>query len=102
MWFCHDGQCGGLADRLSGLTYTLLLAVMSQRVLLFDWRDSRISQNTYLEPNAIDWRLTEEENDKAFRWDNRVKADQSAGKDSVTYVPISVAWASRQANQKKN
>ena len=36
VWVClHD--CGGLGDRIKGMTYTLLLAMFSQRRLLITW-----------------------------------------------------------------
>lgn len=58
IWFCGEELCGGIGDRLRGLTFTLLLAMASQRVLLFDWQDSRrYPPNTFLEPNVIDWQI---------------------------------------------
>ena len=61
--------CGGLGDRIRGVTYTLLLAMLSRRVFLLDWRDSRLDKGpqTYLEPNMIDWRLTHEDEESIRR-----------------------------------
>ena len=46
MWVClHD--CGGLGDRIKGMTYTLLLAMFSQRRLLITWESY---DYTFLKP----------------------------------------------------
>ena len=50
VWQCSVlDYCGGLADRMKGVTYALLLSMFSQRRLIVNWDD------TYLEPNLIDW-----------------------------------------------
>lgn len=50
VWQCSVlDYCGGLADRMKGVTYALLLSMFSRRRLIVNWDD------TYLEPNLIDW-----------------------------------------------
>ena len=51
VWQCSVLDfCGGLADRMKGVTYALLLSMFSRRRLIINWDD------TYVEPNLIDWR----------------------------------------------
>lgn len=51
VWQCSVlDYCGGIADRMKGLTYSLLLAIFSRRRLIVSWDD------TYLETNLIDWK----------------------------------------------
>ena len=65
VWVCDvRSHCGGLADRIKGITHALVLAMLSRRVLLLDWHGREFGEQTYLEPNLIDWRLTEEERKK--------------------------------------
>ena len=50
VWRCSVlDYCGGLADRMKGVTYALLLSMFSRRRLIVNWDD------TYVEPNLIDW-----------------------------------------------
>ena len=50
VWQCSVlDYCGGLADRMKGVTYALLLSLFSRRRLIVNWDD------TFLEPNLIDW-----------------------------------------------
>ena len=50
VWQCSVlDYCGGLADRIKGVTYALLLSMFSRRRLIINWDD------TYVEPNLIDW-----------------------------------------------
>lgn len=50
VWQCSVlDYCGGLADRMKGVTYALLLSMFSRRRLIVNWDD------TYVEPNLIDW-----------------------------------------------
>lgn len=50
IWQCSTlDYCGGLTDRMKGITYSLLLAIFSRRRLIINWDD------TFLEPNLIDW-----------------------------------------------
>ena len=54
VWQCHiDQVCGGLADRLRGMTFALFLAVFSRRKLVLDWKSSFESQ--FFKPNLINW-----------------------------------------------
>lgn len=58
IWVCDVYEaCGGLADRMKGISYALILAILSQRVLLLNWRDSEFGEHSFLEANAIDWQL---------------------------------------------
>ena len=67
VWICDAHRaCGGLADRIKGVTYALLLAVLSRRVLLLDWRDRQFGEQTYLEPHLLNWNLTQEERKRAY------------------------------------
>ena len=60
VWQCHiDQVCGGLGDRVRGMTFVLLLAVFSRRKLVLDWKSSFESQ--FFKPNLINW-----EPDSAF------------------------------------
>ena len=62
IWICDAFRaCGGLADRMKGVTYSLLLAMLSRRVLILDWRRALFGEHSFLQPNAIDWQLSEEE-----------------------------------------
>ena len=50
-WMCTPHHwCGGLGDRVKGITYTLLLALLSQRRLLITWE---YFGYTFLRPNSI-------------------------------------------------
>lgn len=61
VWLCDvHHYCGGLADRLKGIAYTLLLAMFSKRVLLISWGSSVSGEKEHMQPNAIDWVLREE------------------------------------------
>ena len=55
IWQCHhiDQVCGGLVDRLKGMTFVLMLAVFSRRRLVLDWKSSYESQ--FFKPNIINW-----------------------------------------------
>ena len=67
LWVCDVySACGGLADRVKGVAYALTLAILSRRVLLLDWRDSQFGEQAFLQPNLIDWRLTQEERIAAY------------------------------------
>ena len=53
VWRCDmSNYCGGLADRLKGITYSLLLAMFSKRILLLSWGSG---EQVYLRPNIINW-----------------------------------------------
>ena len=55
IWKCGLGDlCGGLVDRLRGIAFTLLLAVLSRRKLLLYWGMPN-GEQIYLKPNAINW-----------------------------------------------
>ena len=67
VWVCDAHRaCGGLADRVKGVAYALILSILSRRVLLLDWRDRKFGEQEYLQPNIIDWRLTTEEKKRAY------------------------------------
>ena len=57
VWQCSSetvGECGGLADRIKGMTFALLLAVFSHRRLILDW--DKAGEGIYFQPNMINWR----------------------------------------------
>ena len=67
IWICDVYKaCRGLADRVKGVTYALILAMLSQRVLILDWRNSQFGEQSFLQPNTIDWRLSEEDQNVAY------------------------------------
>ena len=71
IWICDVYRaCGGLADRIKGVTYALTLAILSRRVLLLDWRDSHFGEQAFLQPNMINWQLTEEERNIVYSDDS--------------------------------
>ena len=54
VWQCPGNQlCGGFADRLKGITFSLLLAIFSNRRLILDWESS--AESVHLHPNMIKW-----------------------------------------------
>lgn len=54
-WQCPvQEHCGGLGDRIRGVSYALLLAMFSRRKLVIFWEGP--SEGTYLHPHMIDWR----------------------------------------------
>ena len=84
IWICDLYQaCGGLADRIKGLTYALLLAILSQRVLILDWGESQFGEQTFLLPNSIDWRFSK--NDKKLAYSHY-------DADNLTYMSYSEHW----------
>jgi hypothetical protein len=50
-------SCGGLADRLKGITSLFILALVSSRSLFIDWR-TPVPLEDILLPATIDWRIT--------------------------------------------
>ena len=53
VWMCPVGvRCGGIADRLKGMSFALLIAVISQRRLLLDWQSP---ERVHFKPNMINW-----------------------------------------------
>ncbi len=56
---CIENQkCGGLSDRMSPLPFYLMVANLTQRVLLFHWTKPPHLEHFLLPPeNGIDWRL---------------------------------------------
>ena len=62
VWLCDAYQhCGGLADRMKGITYSLLVAMFTRRRLQLSWGGSLYGEQTYLKPNAIDWTVPSEQ-----------------------------------------
>ena len=54
VWQCRvHTVCGGLADRLKGMTLAILLAMFSQRRLVLDFEDC--AERAYMSPNMINW-----------------------------------------------
>ena len=55
IWRCHASDyCGGLADRVRGMTFSLLLAMFSQRRLILDCGSA--IEWVHFEPNVINWK----------------------------------------------
>ena len=77
IWICDVYRaCGGLADRIKGVTYALTLAILSRRVLLLDWRDRNFGEQAFLQPNMINWQLTEEERNIVYSDDSYHYSDE--------------------------
>ena len=57
-WYC-DAWCGGLGDRVRSIGFSLMLAMISNRLLLVQWRQpfEVERQNNIFEPAAIDWNV---------------------------------------------
>lgn len=55
--------CGGYGNRLNGIASLLLLAILTDRVFLIDWKYS-ISLKDYFLPNKIDWSFSLNEIDR--------------------------------------
>ena len=54
VWQCRvHTVCGGLADRLKGMTLAILLAMFSQRRLVLDFEDC--AERAYTTTNVINW-----------------------------------------------
>ena len=70
IWKCDyaHGYCGGLADRLRGIAYTLLLAVFSRRRLLLYWGMPN-GEHIFLKPNLINWVTDESSTENAIYFD---------------------------------
>lgn len=55
VWQCPVNKlCGGLADRIRGMAFALLLAIFSRRRLILDWESA--VESVYFKPNLIDWK----------------------------------------------
>lgn len=56
---CLENQkCGGLSDRMKPLPFYLMVANLTQRVLLFHWTKPSELENFLVPPdNGIDWRI---------------------------------------------
>ena len=64
-WYC-DAWCGGLGDRVRSIGFSLMLAMISNRLLLVQWRQpfEVDRQNNIFEPAAIDWNVDQALADK--------------------------------------
>ena len=67
-WYC-DSWCGGLGDRVRSIVFSLTLAMVSNRLLLVQWRQpfDVERQNNIFEPAAIDWNLDQALADKLLK-----------------------------------
>ena len=95
VWQCTLLEyCGGLVDRMKGITYALLLAMFSRRRLILYWGGP---EHTYLRPNMIDWTddvvydymgqynvFTEYEGDAAI-FDKKRPNLEEGGNDALPY-----------------
>jgi len=94
IWKC-DSDCAGLADRLRGIAYTLLLAVFSRRRLLLSWK-MPYGEHIFLKPNLINWATDNNNTESAttFRLMNNmstesIPAAMNAIGSNLTKVAIS-------------
>ena len=64
-WYCDDG-CGGLGDRVRSIGFSLVLAMISNRLFLVQWRQPfEVERQTNIfEPAAIDWNVDQALADK--------------------------------------
>ena len=54
VWHCPVNRyVGGLTDRLKGITFSLLLAISSNRRFILDWESA--AESKYFKPNLINW-----------------------------------------------
>ena len=97
IWKCDiaHGYCQGLADRLRGIAYTLLLAVFSRRRLLLSWK-MPYGEHIFFKPNLINWATddTNTESTATFRLMNNmstksIPAAMNAIGSNLTKVAIS-------------
>ena len=67
-WYC-DSMCGGLGDRVRSIGFSLMLAMISNRLLLLQWRQpfEVERQKNIFEPAAIDWNLDQALADKLLK-----------------------------------
>lgn len=78
VWVCDAYQaCGGLADRVKGATYALILAMLSQRALYLNWRDSSFGEQTFLQPSVIDWTLTDKQKVYMYAYSDEMEMEES-------------------------
>ena len=90
IWVCDIHQaCGGLADRMKGVSYALLLAMFSDRILLLDWSESEFGEHSFLQTNSIDWKLSQKSDSDKYsnpRSDDNEELDddEKYEDDSVT------------------
>ena len=55
VWQCPVNKlCGGIADRIRGMAFALLLAIFSRRRLILDWESA--IESVYFKPNLINWK----------------------------------------------
>ena len=64
-WYCDSG-CAGLGDRVRGIWLSLVLAMISNRLFLVQWRQpfEVERQNNLFMPSAIDWNVDQALADK--------------------------------------
>jgi len=54
----NGGRCGGTSDRLRGLPYLLLVAYITQRVLIIKWTKPHDLSEFLMPAGDVDWRST--------------------------------------------
>ena len=68
-----NSRCGGYGNRMQGITVALMLAILSNRILLIEMKYP-FDINTLLHPNAIQWNYTPTTSNKsqhvALLWGN--------------------------------
>lgn len=60
IWQCpfnKHSSCGGLGDRIRGIHFSLLLAIVLRRFFLVDWPDGPFPMDSGIIPGIIDWRM---------------------------------------------
>ena len=64
-WYC-DAWCGGFGDRVRSIGFSLMLAMISNRLFLVQWRQPfEVDRQTNIfEPAAIDWNVDQALADK--------------------------------------
>lgn len=55
---CADQMCGGYGDQMYRVHFFFLMALMSNRVFTIYWGDFYRKATRHLEPNQIDWNVT--------------------------------------------
>lgn len=58
LWRCPDGllyRCGGLGDRMRGIQFSLLLAILTHRIFLVEWPNEPFPFTEAVVPSFLNW-----------------------------------------------
>lgn len=58
VWGCPERlmyKCGGMGDRIRGIQFSLLLSIVTKRLLLIDWPEQPFPVTDAIEPSLINW-----------------------------------------------